>query len=258
MSPEEPGNLVVANTWLDGDQLWATVERVYSQKEFLVVSWYARLPPDGALAIGGGAAYVYDAQQLEVKGPVEVSVPGYAGDYFWRDKARGDGLMFIMLLPPGHTIVDPRPMLREAKRFEDRVAVYWKPDEMFGADVLLRWQLAEIDDDVDSAVKMINHIILDAERVPSNIGVNVDDVQEANLEARQKLWRLLVELFSDEELNDICFELGIDQESLAPGNKRVKAREMVLYLQRRDRLEKLVDLGRRERPNREWPIFTTT
>jgi hypothetical protein len=49
----------------------------------------------------------------------------------------------------------------------------------------------------------------------------------------------IVAHFNDNELRDLCFDLGIDYESLPGEGKAAKARELTAYCQRRDRLAEL-------------------
>ena len=60
------------------------------------------------------------------------------------------------------------------------------------------------------------------------------------------LRRTLDEKFDQEEIQDLCFDLGIDFENL-PGEGK-KAREVVAYCQRRDRLKELSASITRLRP----------
>ncbi len=55
--------------------------------------------------------------------------------------------------------------------------------------------------------------------------------------------------FNDNELRDLCFELGVDYESLPGEGKAAKARELVAYCQRRTRLAELEAACRRLRPD---------
>ncbi len=48
-------------------------------------------------------------------------------------------------------------------------------------------------------------------------------------------------LFSDGELRDLCFDLGVDYENLAGATKSDKARELILYMERQARLPDLVN-----------------
>jgi hypothetical protein len=59
---------------------------------------------------------------------------------------------------------------------------------------------------------------------------------------------LITEHFDLEELRDLCFNLGIDFDDLRGEGKTAKARELVLYAQRRDRLNDLVIELKRLRP----------
>ena len=54
-----------------------------------------------------------------------------------------------------------------------------------------------------------------------------------------ELYDQLVEQFNLEELQSLCFKLGVDFENLGGTNKSAKARELVLYMQRRGKLDRL-------------------
>jgi hypothetical protein len=60
---------------------------------------------------------------------------------------------------------------------------------------------------------------------------------------------LLVEHFGLEDLRTLCFDLNVDYESLPGEGKAGKARELVAYLKRRDRLTELGAAIRRTRPD---------
>jgi tetratricopeptide (TPR) repeat protein len=55
--------------------------------------------------------------------------------------------------------------------------------------------------------------------------------------------------FDDNELRELCFDLGVDYESLPAAGKSARARELVTYCQRRNRLPELEAACRRLRPN---------
>ncbi|MFO7664023.1 MAG: biotin/lipoyl-containing protein [Chloroflexota bacterium] len=69
---------------------------------------------------------------------------------------------------------------------------------------------------------------------------------------RKDLFHLLIIGFSNLELDDLCFELEVEYEDL-PVEKRAKARELIRYMERRDRLEDLIIAGRKLRSNLPWP-----
>jgi hypothetical protein len=65
---------------------------------------------------------------------------------------------------------------------------------------------------------------------------------------RVDLLKWIREKFNDNELRDLCFELGIDYERLLGEGKAAKARELVAYCQRCDRLAELEQAAQRMRP----------
>jgi tetratricopeptide (TPR) repeat protein len=71
-------------------------------------------------------------------------------------------------------------------------------------------------------------------------------------EAELKLYNGLVSYFNEEELRDLCFQLGIDYETLPGDSKTIKARELVTYHERRNRIESLSQVCRQLRPNVSW------
>ena len=64
-----------------------------------------------------------------------------------------------------------------------------------------------------------------------------------------KLRDILVTYFNDNELRNLCYDLGIDYENLGGDAKSGKARELVDYCRRYDRLPDLEAACRRLRPN---------
>jgi len=71
-------------------------------------------------------------------------------------------------------------------------------------------------------------------------------------EQRQRLFQALSSYFSDGELRDLCFELGVVYDDLAGERHRDKARELVIYAWRRNQLVELEEAVRRARPH----VFT--
>ena len=63
------------------------------------------------------------------------------------------------------------------------------------------------------------------------------------------LLQILDEYFSEQELRDLCFQLGIDYDDLPFSGQRNKARELIAYATRQGRLKKLSDEVRKERPH---------
>ncbi|NTV64599.1 MAG: trypsin-like peptidase domain-containing protein, partial [Oscillochloris sp.] len=69
---------------------------------------------------------------------------------------------------------------------------------------------------------------------------------------RVKLRQALINLFSDGELRDLCFDLGIDYENLPGQAKGDKARELIGYAERTSRSAELVAVCRALRPQGDW------
>jgi hypothetical protein len=68
-----------------------------------------------------------------------------------------------------------------------------------------------------------------------------------------ELHGLVDRYFSLEEVRTLCFDLGIDFDSLGGEGKSARVRELILALARVDRLGELVALAEWQRPNVEWP-----
>ncbi len=66
------------------------------------------------------------------------------------------------------------------------------------------------------------------------------------------LHKEMAQAFSVSDLENLCFKLGIDFEEVGGSGKSGKAREIILYCQRRGMLEALVDACQEERPNIAW------
>jgi SMODS-associated and fused to various effectors sensor domain/Effector-associated domain 7 len=79
--------------------------------------------------------------------------------------------------------------------------------------------------------------------------------QTALLAVLTSLRQVLSNDFNDGELRDLCFDLGVDYESLPGQGKSDKAREFVDYMRRYRRIEALLTRGRQLRPLADWPEF---
>jgi hypothetical protein len=69
---------------------------------------------------------------------------------------------------------------------------------------------------------------------------------------RSRLRRVLAERFDEGELRTLCFDLGIEYDDLPGEGRADKARELVAYLERRDRIPDLIEIGERIRPDVSW------
>jgi hypothetical protein len=69
------------------------------------------------------------------------------------------------------------------------------------------------------------------------------------------LHKQLLETYSDDELRTLCFELEIDYEIIEGANKSARARELLTYLKRRERIPELILKCRQQRPANEWNLI---
>lgn len=69
---------------------------------------------------------------------------------------------------------------------------------------------------------------------------------------RGKLRQLLDDHFNENELRDLCFDLGIDYENLPPGAKKDKARELILAVEKAARFPELFNWVKSHRPAAAW------
>jgi hypothetical protein len=67
-----------------------------------------------------------------------------------------------------------------------------------------------------------------------------------------QLRKLIDDRFSDSELRDLCFELGLDYDDVSGSNRKDKTRELIVSLERRNRLDELRETIQRLRPDIAW------
>lgn len=65
----------------------------------------------------------------------------------------------------------------------------------------------------------------------------------------RKLLRALNDLFGEQDLRDFCFDLRVDYENLPGQSKKDKARELIIFFERRRRTNVLITVFREHRPN---------
>lgn len=69
---------------------------------------------------------------------------------------------------------------------------------------------------------------------------------------RLELLEILAERFDQEELRTLCFYLGIDYDAVKGEGKEGKARELIAYLDRRNKIPSLIEVGQQLRPDIPW------
>ena len=66
------------------------------------------------------------------------------------------------------------------------------------------------------------------------------------------LHTLLVKHFDLQELRVLCFHLGVDDEQFPDEGKSGKVQRLLEYLVRRNQIDRLIEVGRKERPDVPW------
>jgi len=69
-----------------------------------------------------------------------------------------------------------------------------------------------------------------------------------------KLRQLLTQHFDEEELRTLCFDLGVDYDTLRGEGEGGKARELVAHFERHGRISELVTIGYKMRPHLSWRV----
>jgi len=163
MPPEEPNSLVVLRFDKENGKLVCRGERVFAAQGRPKVSWYTatKTTPENYISIMDGVVFAYKESVNDVV-KVDQFRPTKRGNlYRWRDQAPNYGLMIVLVLPARLTLAKWDPQLEEAKRFDDRVAVYWLfyPLSPEGSTVHLAWSLSDSKQDLDNEVERINRAI---------------------------------------------------------------------------------------------------
>ncbi len=88
------------------------------------------------------------------------------------------------------------------------------------------------------------------------IGNKISGIQTTNYEYSPKhrgtFRKILTTYFSNSELNNIYFDLGIDYENFSGSGKIDKARELILHMEKRGRISELIRDCHESRPNAPW------
>lgn len=76
---------------------------------------------------------------------------------------------------------------------------------------------------------------------------------QTKIQNLRQLHRLLVDGFNLDELKTLCFDLGVDFDSLDGANNSAKARELIIWHYRRNKLDLLLQQLKSSRPSIAWP-----
>jgi hypothetical protein len=94
---------------------------------------------------------------------------------------------------------------------------------------------------------------VDAQEVDASVTARPPKAQTMPAETyRASIRKNLVDLFDDSELRDLCFDMGVEYESLRGEAKSGKARELLAWCERRERVSDLVAKCKELRPKVSW------
>jgi hypothetical protein len=165
MPPEEPNCLVVLSMEMHGEDAAISGERVFAfADDVTTVSWYtdSQKPPPGYESILDGLVFVR-SNTIDSKVQIDRVIPTKVGsEYQWNDTSRKDGLMIAVALPIGHSIGSCNPQLEEAKRFGDRIAVYWYllPANPSDHRVSVKFSVKPSHGSIDDEVERLNRAVV--------------------------------------------------------------------------------------------------
>ena len=130
MAPEYPPGLVIFDSRFEDNKLKGHLHYVEVPiGNRLRVRWDTEGEPENFRPVGGGVAYVFKTRKLKDPLISHDSIPDDLGDlrYRWTEglKLGIPWVMFVLILPSGHTLVAAEPVPARAKIFDDRLALYW-------------------------------------------------------------------------------------------------------------------------------------
>ncbi|RMH21285.1 MAG: tetratricopeptide repeat-containing protein [Gammaproteobacteria bacterium] len=91
--------------------------------------------------------------------------------------------------------------------------------------------------------------------ISSSKGVTVESETTTNVEqpiSPRRLRDLLLTHFDIAELNELCFELGVEFEDIPGSTLSDKSSELILYCERHDRTQELIEVCKKNRPMVKW------
>ena len=241
MPPEEPYSLIAVQLDFANRELQCRGERVVAADQFLRVCWYTTqgsIPKDYQSVLGGVVFVHKPSLGTSISFPS--LAPTIRGDrYAWRDVVQPSGLMYVMVLPQAHTIKEPKPIPTEAKKFEDRVALFWLlyPDERHSASsVAVEWSLSPLRQSLDIEVASINRAIFFASKrerktdydiALSFAGEDRAYVDQVASELTQKGVRVFYDEFEEDKL------WGVDLYEYLSEIYQKRARFTVMFISQR-------------------------
>jgi hypothetical protein len=183
MAPEYPPCLVIFKSRFEDGVLKGAVKYVEAEiGEQLRVRWAVESKPEGFDEVRfdedrRGIVYLYtEDDKVITHSGSDDAVADSLGEsrYRWSEGVRGGHpwLMFVLILPEGYTLVDPRPTPAGTKNFDGQLALYWvlKTDALGRAN--MECQIKQLEDSLESQIERINSsYVSDTPPTPSTMFV---------------------------------------------------------------------------------------
>ncbi len=155
-------------------------------------------------------------------------------------------------------------LLRRIVDSEDLVNEYDQPPDWWAwGETSFTEQINDFRNEMNRFILRLESILERLELIPESstfhagAEVNTAVLQESRadilLQNRTRLRELMVRYFSKVELETLCFDLGIDKDNLPNATKPELAQEIILYCERYGKLDKLLEICRKQRPHANWP-----
>ena len=264
-------NVDFRSVWNDFESGLGYIEKYNSMEVHLIRLTFEQYPSDLPLfnheaVLKTIKGYFHDLKRICLTHQ-EYSV---AGPLFIYDVRRDSGIWSFLgelrqLLLLGTTLADEKIVGQKIDNIDKKLKIisdYFGNSGALYPEDFRQFMEANTPRELENAVqKLFQQKLLRVEisREPftGNIGKTTESLIELKglLDGNNYLTRIRILLstrFSEEELRTLTFDLGIDYDDLPGKGKADKARELVAYLQRRNRIGKLVSLASRIRPDISW------
>jgi hypothetical protein len=145
---------------------------------------------------------------------------------------------------------------RLAELYEEYEAAYAQLGRMLAdVDALkIRRQIAYLDEAIKEVEEQLAQFGQAGGRGETAVASAPSMTEPADAAYLIKLVEIINHRFDLSELHSLALHFSIDLDDLPSGGKRRKVEELVKYLNRHLRLGELVSVGRRERPDIDWPV----
>lgn len=137
------------------------------------------------------------------------------------------------------------------REYEIVIQVTSDPKEIRRARISIDEQRQLMETLLSEYTRLVNELNVEIPIDIKQISTTIDTSKEKDSEYKLSAIRdLLVKSFSESDLRLLCYDLGIDFDTIRGSSKNQKVIELLDYLERRSRTEELVTFLQRQRPGR--------